>query len=58
VRTKRQLDELSDHAIVCGYGIFGRIIANTLANAGNAVVAIERDEHNVDHIENDAVTPL
>ena len=58
VRTKRQLDELSDHAIVCGYGIFGRTIANTLANAGHAVVAIERDEHNVDHIENDAVTAL
>lgn len=58
VRTKRQLDDLSDHAIVCGYGIFGRTIANTLANAGHDVVAIERDEHNVDRIENEAIIPL
>lgn len=58
VRRKRQVDDLTGHAIVCGYGIFGRTIANTLANADHDVVAIEQDEHRIDTIENDSIVPL
>lgn len=55
MQTKRHIDELSDHVVVCGYGIFGRTIANTLSNAGYDVVAIERDEHQFETIEDDSI---
>lgn len=58
VRKKRQLDDLSGHAIVCGYGIFGRTIASTLANTDHDVVAIEQDQHRIDTIETDNIVPL
>lgn len=43
VRTQREIDELTDHVIICGYGIFGRTIANQVREKGQGVVAIERD---------------
>jgi voltage-gated potassium channel len=58
VQTQRQLDDLSDHVIICGYGIFGRTITKTLANAGSDIVAIEQDENKIDRIDNEAVIPL
>ncbi|MEF8777209.1 MAG: NAD(P)-binding protein [Haloarculaceae archaeon] len=58
MRTQRELDDLSGHVIVRGNGIFGGTISNTLANAGHDVVAVERDEHSIDRIEIDAITPI
>lgn len=43
MRTQREIDELTDHVIICGYGIFGRTIANQVREQGQGVVAIERD---------------
>ncbi|ELY72696.1 potassium channel family protein [Natrinema pallidum] len=41
---KRRLTETDDHVIVCGYGMFGRTIANHLDDDGRAVVVVENDE--------------
>lgn len=53
VQTRRQIDDLSDHVVVCGYGIFGRTITTTLSNAGRDVVVIERDEQQFENIDSD-----
>jgi voltage-gated potassium channel len=50
---RRQIEELSGHTVICGYGSFGRTIAKTLSNAGRDVVVIERDEHRMETIEDD-----
>lgn len=55
MQSKRQIDEMSGHMVICGYGSFGRTIANTLSNAGRDVVVIERDEHRFDAIEADDI---
>lgn len=55
---ERRIDELSDHVVVCGYGIFGRTIANTLQNAGRDVVAIEKDRQQFDSIETDHILAI
>jgi voltage-gated potassium channel len=55
MQTKRHIDEVSDHVIICGYGSFGRTIANTLSNAGRDVVVIERDQHRFEALESDDI---
>lgn len=50
---ERRIDDLTDHVVVCGYGIFGRTIANTLKNAGRDVVAIEKDRQQVESIDSE-----
>jgi len=44
MQTERTIDELSDHVIICGYGIFGRTLAAHLRADGHDVVVIERDQ--------------
>lgn len=53
VQTKRQIEDLSDHVVVCGYGIFGRTITTTLSNTGRDIVVIERDEQQFENIDRD-----
>ena len=55
MQTKRHIDEMTDHMIVCGYGSFGRTIANTLSNAGRDVVVVERDEHRIEAVREDDI---
>lgn len=55
MQTKRHIDEMTDHMIVCGYGSFGRTIANTLSNAGRDVVVVERDEHRFEAVQEDDI---
>ncbi len=55
MQSKRQIDEMSGHMVICGYGSFGQTIANTLSNAGRDVVVIERVEHRFDAIETDDI---
>ncbi len=43
-RMQRTIDSLTGHAVICGYGQVGRAIAIALADAGHAVVVIDRDE--------------
>lgn len=43
VRVKNEISELEDHVIVCGYGMFGRTVADRLKKKGVDVVVVERD---------------
>lgn len=40
---QRQIDGLSDHVVVCGWGRVGRAIAARLGGADTTVVVVERD---------------
>lgn len=51
MQTERQIQELSGHVVVCGYGIFGRTITTTLSNSGRDVVVIEQDEQQFNAID-------
>ncbi len=42
-RMHRQIDKMTDHVIVCGWGRVGQSIARYLSNAGQQLVVIERD---------------
>lgn len=44
VQTRKAIDSLSDHTIICGYGMFGRTVAQQLSGRGEDVVVIETDE--------------
>jgi voltage-gated potassium channel len=50
MQTKRTIADLSDHVIICGYGIFGRTVADRLVEDGHDVVAIELDPDEFDRI--------
>lgn len=41
----REIDRLTGHVIVCGFGRVGRATAHELARAGKDVVVIDRDEN-------------
>lgn len=58
MRTEKHIQGLSGHVIVCGYGSFGRTIANALSNGPRDVVVIERDDHRFDVIEDDEVSGI
>jgi len=45
-KMKREIDECSDHIIVCGYGRMGETICDQVRRAGMTVVVVERDDHN------------
>jgi voltage-gated potassium channel len=40
---QRKIDSISGHVVVCGFGRFGRVVAEELVRAGRAVVVVERD---------------
>ena len=50
---QRRIDDSDEHVIVCGYGMFGRTIANRLAAAGRTVVVIESDEDIAERVRTD-----
>ncbi|WP_222920067.1 NAD(P)-binding protein [Natrinema sp. SYSU A 869] len=50
---QRRIDGSDDHVIVCGYGMFGRTIANRLAEADRTVVVIEIDADNAERARAD-----
>ncbi len=47
-RTKRMIDKLSGHYIVCGFGRIGRGAAAELKRAGVPFVVVDRDENKVE----------
>lgn len=55
MQTKRAIDELDDHVIICGYGLFGRTVARRLREQGRPVVAIERDRNTFGRIDTESV---
>ena len=44
---EREIDQMSGHVIVCGWGRVGREVAQFLTNAQRAVVVIDRDVERV-----------
>lgn len=50
MQTEREIETLSGHVIICGYGIFGRTVADQLRERDHDVVAIERDATEFDQI--------
>jgi len=55
MQTKRAIDELDDHVIICGYGLFGRTVAKQIGERERPVVAIERDGDTFGRIDTESV---
>ncbi|KYH26228.1 hypothetical protein HAPAU_13230 [Halalkalicoccus paucihalophilus] len=58
MQTDRATDDLEDHVIICGYGMFGRTIADRLDDDGESVVVIELDEAEFERALDDGVLAL
>jgi voltage-gated potassium channel len=58
MQTDRAIDDLEDHVIICGYGMFGRTIADRLDDDGESVVVIELDEAEFERALDDGVLAL
>lgn len=58
MQTKRTIDDLSEHVVVCGYGLFGRTITRQLQTDGRPLVAIERDTEAFETINSEEVLAL
>ena len=50
-RMNRQIDRMSDHVIICGWGRVGRASAAYLRGTGNDIVVIDRDPQRLEGIE-------
>jgi len=46
----REINKLSGHTIVCGWGRVGRAVAEDLADAGHAVVVIDLDPERLENV--------
>ena len=44
MQAKRTIEDLEDHVVICGYGTFGRTVADRLRSADRGVVVVEEDE--------------
>jgi voltage-gated potassium channel len=51
----RRIENLSDHVVVCGFGMFGRTVAERLSEAGEEVVVVERDEEELESLPAEAL---
>jgi voltage-gated potassium channel len=47
MQNDRTIDQLDDHVVICGYGMFGRTVADSLAD-GRDVVVVESEEGQYD----------
>lgn len=52
-RQEREIMEMEEHIVVCGYGMFGRTVAARLDEAGRDIVVAEIDEGNADRARKD-----
>lgn len=55
VTQEQRISNLSDHVVVCGYGMFGETIARRLDALGEAVVVIEQTEQKVKAAQEDGL---
>jgi Trk K+ transport system NAD-binding subunit len=44
MQNDRAIADLDDHVIICGYGMFGRTVVDSLRSADRDVVVVETDE--------------
>jgi voltage-gated potassium channel len=58
MRNEKRVDELSDHVIICGYGIFGRTVATHLREDGHDVLALEIDSAEFEGIDTDDILAM
>ena len=49
-RMQRQIDDVSDHIIVCGMGRMGRAIVHELSHEGQRVVMMDTDESRIERM--------
>lgn len=57
-RTKRMIDKLEKHYIVCGYGRVGRNAADELVRAGATLVVVDRDPERVEQAARSGVLSM
>jgi voltage-gated potassium channel len=48
---QRRIDRLEGHIVVCGFGRFGRVVADELARAGEEIVVVEKDPERFAEVE-------
>jgi voltage-gated potassium channel len=53
VRIQQSIDGLSDHVVICGYGMFGRTVAQQLEATDRDVVVVESDQTVFDRVGDD-----
>jgi hypothetical protein len=58
MQTTQQIDELTDHVIICGYGTFGKTMAERLRETGTSVVVIERSDEQYERAIDDGVLTI
>lgn len=58
VQTQRAIDDAEDHVVICGYGLFGRTIADRVTDEGRQVVAVENDAAVFDRMDPNGVLPV
>ncbi|MCA9242534.1 MAG: potassium channel protein [Phycisphaerales bacterium] len=52
-KIKRRVEMLDGHAVICGYGRVGELVARQLGDAGTDFVVIERSEEQVERVLED-----
>ncbi|MFB6118316.1 potassium channel family protein [Halosegnis sp.] len=50
IRMTREIQQLDDHVVVCGFGMFGRTITQRLSEAGRDVVVVESNESELERL--------
>jgi len=55
MQLKRDIQELEDHVIICGYGMFGQTIATQLRDASREVVVVEQQEEQYEQAIDDGL---
>ncbi|MEM9644735.1 MAG: potassium channel family protein, partial [Planctomycetota bacterium] len=51
----REIESLSDHAIICGYGRVGKMLANNLIAAGKSFIILDQDPQRVEQAAEDGL---
>lgn len=55
VQIGKEIDSLEDHVVVCGYGMFGRTVADRLTERGIDTVVVENDPREYERALDDGV---
>lgn len=54
-RMKKQLQDLSGHVVVCGYGRIGRVLLPALVEAQETVVLVDTEQSRLDQVDDERV---
>jgi len=55
VQIRKEIESLQDHVVVCGYGMFGRTVADRLTKNGVEAVVVENDPDEYERALNDGM---